>query len=147
MTTVVIVWNVEGGGGKIPLCGWGWELVLWPILSPTGVLQQTAIVWRGNCGRRCWDRSPPCGPGSLQPLLLCDVHRYGEGQTITHGCGAAAPLGEYWGWWHERGEERRLWRPPWGAPVCQTLCFAPWRCKAPWQALSQASQACSPYCS
>lgn len=29
---------------------------------------------------------------SLQPLLLCDVHRY-EGQTITHTCGTAVPTG------------------------------------------------------
>lgn len=69
-------------GEKIPLYGWGWCLCCDPSFPLTGVLQQTAIVWRDDCGRRCRDRSPPCGPGSLQPLLLCDVHRY-EGQTIN----------------------------------------------------------------
>ena len=72
-------------------CGWekkyscvagGGCLCCDPSFPLTGVLQQTAIVWRDDCGRRCRDRSPPCRPGSLQPLLLCDVHRY-EGQTIN----------------------------------------------------------------
>ena len=77
----VIVWNV-GGRKKYPCMAGGGCLCCDPSFPLTGVLQQTAIVWRDDCGRRCRDRSPPCGPGSLQPLLLCDVHRY-EGQMIN----------------------------------------------------------------